>query len=150
MSKQLVLFHLNDIDPDVDIWPWGGEPLYRNDEFVGTVTSAGCVLEIIIYNIAWLIREYRKLFNRIVEIITRFLFFRYGFNADKLICLGYIHRPKSSKNKTVTADYILEKEAKYQIDIAGNRFAATPYLHAPTVGNFTAQDINYKPTVIKY
>lgn len=41
MFKQLVFFHLNDIDPDVDIWPWGGEPLYRNNEFVGTVTSAG-------------------------------------------------------------------------------------------------------------
>lgn len=41
VTKQLVFFHLNDIDPDKDIWPWGGEPLYRNDEFVGTVTSAG-------------------------------------------------------------------------------------------------------------
>lgn len=41
ITKQLVFFHLNDIDPDSDIWPWGGEPIYRNDEFVGTVTSAG-------------------------------------------------------------------------------------------------------------
>jgi pyruvate dehydrogenase phosphatase regulatory subunit len=41
VTKQLVFFHLNDIDPDKDVWPWGGEPLYRNNEFVGTVTSAG-------------------------------------------------------------------------------------------------------------
>ena len=41
VNKHLVFFHLNDIDPDKDIWPWGGEPLYRNNEFVGTVTSAG-------------------------------------------------------------------------------------------------------------
>lgn len=41
LMKQLVFFQLNDIDPDVDIWPWGGEPLYRNNEYVGTVTSAG-------------------------------------------------------------------------------------------------------------
>lgn len=41
VKKQLVFFHLKDIDPDKDVWPWGGEPLYRNNEFVGTVTSAG-------------------------------------------------------------------------------------------------------------
>lgn len=41
ITKRLIFFHLNDIDPDKDIWPWGGEPIYRNDEFVGTVTSAG-------------------------------------------------------------------------------------------------------------
>lgn len=41
VEKQLVLFHLNNIDCDKDVWPWGGEPLYRNNEFVGTVTSAG-------------------------------------------------------------------------------------------------------------
>lgn len=32
---------MNDMNPDTDIWPWGGEPIYRNDEYVGSVTSAG-------------------------------------------------------------------------------------------------------------
>ena len=41
VRKQLIFFHLNNINPDTDIWPWGGEPIYRNGEFVGTVTSAG-------------------------------------------------------------------------------------------------------------
>lgn len=77
-------------------------------------------------------------------------FSSYGFNADKLICLGYIQRPKSSTNKIVTADYILNKEALYQVDIAGNKFTAMPYLHAPTMGNFTGQNIKYRPTAIKY
>lgn len=37
------MFHLEGIDPEKDIWPWGGEPLFRDNEFVGTVTSAGLV-----------------------------------------------------------------------------------------------------------
>jgi len=41
VTQRLVFFVLEDIDPDIHIWPWGGEPLYRNGEFVGTVTSAG-------------------------------------------------------------------------------------------------------------
>uniref|UniRef100_A0A182T452 Pyruvate dehydrogenase phosphatase regulatory subunit, mitochondrial n=1 Tax=Anopheles maculatus TaxID=74869 RepID=A0A182T452_9DIPT len=41
LSKRLVLFHVEDIDIDKNVWPWGGEPLYRNNEFCGTVTSAG-------------------------------------------------------------------------------------------------------------
>lgn len=67
-----------------------------------------------------------------------------------MICLGYIQKPKSSQNKTVTADYVLEKEAKYQVDIAGNKFTAKPYLHAPTMRSFPVNDIKYRPTAIKY
>ncbi|KAH1023474.1 hypothetical protein HUJ04_012674 [Dendroctonus ponderosae] len=83
VRKRLVFFHFNNIDPDVDIWPWGGEPLYRNNEFVGTVTSAG-----------------------------------YGFSANKLICLGFISKPAKVENRIVTRDYILAKDAVYEVDIA--------------------------------
>lgn len=41
MTKRLVLFVLDGMDLNKDVWAWGGEPLYRNGEFVGTVTSAG-------------------------------------------------------------------------------------------------------------
>ncbi|XP_043508700.1 pyruvate dehydrogenase phosphatase regulatory subunit, mitochondrial-like isoform X2 [Frieseomelitta varia] len=41
VSKRLVLFVVNELDINKDVWPWGGEPVYRNNEFVGTVTSAG-------------------------------------------------------------------------------------------------------------
>jgi len=37
--KRLVQFHLEDFNKDEDIWPWGGEPIYRNGEFVGSLTS---------------------------------------------------------------------------------------------------------------
>jgi len=35
------MFVLNDIDPNMDVWPWGGEPIYRNNKYVGTITSSG-------------------------------------------------------------------------------------------------------------
>ncbi|XP_017770597.1 PREDICTED: pyruvate dehydrogenase phosphatase regulatory subunit, mitochondrial-like [Nicrophorus vespilloides] len=112
--KQLVFFQLNKINIDVDIWPWGGEPIYRNGEFVGTVTSAG-----------------------------------YGFSTNKLIALGFLRRPKDSQVKTVTTDYILSKQAKYEIDIAGNKFPATPYIHAPIFATTVSERRKYKPTAIR-
>ncbi|CAL4065180.1 unnamed protein product, partial [Meganyctiphanes norvegica] len=30
---------LDDHNPEVDCWAWGGEPIYRNDKFVGRVTT---------------------------------------------------------------------------------------------------------------
>ncbi|XP_043263332.1 pyruvate dehydrogenase phosphatase regulatory subunit, mitochondrial-like [Colletes gigas] len=41
VTKRLVLFVVNELDINKNVWPWGGEPVYRNNEFVGTVTSAG-------------------------------------------------------------------------------------------------------------
>ena len=38
--KRLVQFHLDDFDKEEGIWPWGGESVYRNGKFVGTVTSS--------------------------------------------------------------------------------------------------------------
>ncbi|XP_071535979.1 pyruvate dehydrogenase phosphatase regulatory subunit, mitochondrial-like isoform X2 [Panulirus ornatus] len=40
LKKRLVHLTLDDnFDPDVDIWPWGGEPIYRNNHYVGSTTS---------------------------------------------------------------------------------------------------------------
>lgn len=41
VQKRLVMFVAEDLDPDTDVWVWGSEPIYRNDDFVGTITSAG-------------------------------------------------------------------------------------------------------------
>jgi pyruvate dehydrogenase phosphatase regulatory subunit len=40
LRKRLVMFMLDDFDVDSDIWPWGSEPIFRNSEYVGHVTSA--------------------------------------------------------------------------------------------------------------
>lgn len=39
VTKRLVQFHLEDHDKDKDIWPWGGEAVYRNGEWAGVVSS---------------------------------------------------------------------------------------------------------------
>lgn len=112
--KQLVMFHLVNLDPETDIWPWGGEPIYRDGRFVGTVTSAG-----------------------------------YAFSSDQLICLGFIRRADNSQKMAITTDYILNKEATYEIDIAGHKFIAIPRLHAPVLPQKN-QNSNYKPTLTHY
>ncbi|UJR10014.1 hypothetical protein I4U23_014237 [Adineta vaga] len=40
IHKRLVQFHLEDHNLDSDPWPWSEEPIYRNGEFCGFVTSA--------------------------------------------------------------------------------------------------------------
>lgn len=39
IKKKFVMFTLEDHDCNSDFWPWGGEPIYRNGRFVGTVSS---------------------------------------------------------------------------------------------------------------
>ncbi|KAK2189458.1 hypothetical protein NP493_106g05056 [Ridgeia piscesae] len=39
IKKRLAQFLLEDHDTEEDTWPWGGEPIYRNGKFCGTVTS---------------------------------------------------------------------------------------------------------------
>ncbi|XP_076057029.1 pyruvate dehydrogenase phosphatase regulatory subunit, mitochondrial-like isoform X2 [Oratosquilla oratoria] len=40
IQRRLVHFTLDDaFDFETDIWPWGGEPIYRNNEYVGNITS---------------------------------------------------------------------------------------------------------------
>ncbi|CAF4164416.1 unnamed protein product [Rotaria sp. Silwood2] len=39
IQKRFIQFLLEDHDKDADPWPWSGEPIYRNGEFCGFVTS---------------------------------------------------------------------------------------------------------------
>lgn len=41
ISKRFAQFFLNDFDYETDVWPWGGEPIYRNGKYCGTITSTG-------------------------------------------------------------------------------------------------------------
>ncbi|XP_037372029.1 pyruvate dehydrogenase phosphatase regulatory subunit, mitochondrial [Talpa occidentalis] len=38
--KRLTMFILDDHDTDLDLWPWWGEPIYRNGRYVGKTTSS--------------------------------------------------------------------------------------------------------------
>ncbi|XP_061163484.1 pyruvate dehydrogenase phosphatase regulatory subunit, mitochondrial-like [Saccostrea echinata] len=41
ISQRFAQFFLNDFDYETDVWPWGGEPIYRNGKYCGTITSTG-------------------------------------------------------------------------------------------------------------
>lgn len=41
IKKRLVMFLLEDINIEENVWAWGSEPIYRNSEYVGYVSSAG-------------------------------------------------------------------------------------------------------------
>ncbi|NXR55385.1 PDPR phosphatase, partial [Hippolais icterina] len=38
--KRFTMFILEDHDTDMDLWPWWGEPIYRNGRYVGKTTSS--------------------------------------------------------------------------------------------------------------
>ncbi|XP_015598791.1 pyruvate dehydrogenase phosphatase regulatory subunit, mitochondrial [Cephus cinctus] len=123
VTKRLVLFVLNDLDVNKDVWAWGGEPVYRDGEYVGTVTSAG-----------------------------------YGFGIDKLVCLGFIGSPGAryshgdSNASVITIEYVMDPNARYEIDIAGNRFPAEPHFYALPIPVFNSKiHKKYIPTpVVSY
>lgn len=102
VNKRLVLFILNDLDVNKDVWAWGGEPVYRNNEFVGTLTSCG----------------YGFTVDKLVGL---------GF-----ISRPETKNHKYSMKIKVTTDYIMDPSAVYQIDIAGRLFPAKPHVLAPT------------------
>ncbi|VDI20061.1 pyruvate dehydrogenase phosphatase regulatory subunit [Mytilus galloprovincialis] len=67
ISQKFVQFLLKDFDTDNDVWPWGGEPIYRNGKFAGTVTSSayGPTLEKMIC--LGFVRDYDENDNRIIH-----------------------------------------------------------------------------------
>nr|CAD7569840.1 unnamed protein product [Timema californicum] len=117
VTKRLVFFHLEDVDPNQHVWPWGGEPIYRNNECVGHVTSAG-----------------------------------YGFTLSKLVCLGFIRHPGRNKGtrQIITEEFIMARNAKYELDIAGSRVVVKPHIHAPyfATANIDNSKKKYRPTVV--
>lgn len=112
IKKRLVMFLLEDHNIDENLWAWGREPIFRNSEFVGRVTSAG-----------------------------------YGFTSNKLVCLGFI------EHKSITDEYVMDKNAIYHVDIAGRLFTATPYLKVPPFVEQKEQEkraasANYRPSAV--
>lgn len=41
VNRMYVQLLLEDHDEETDIWPWGGEPIYRNGKYVGATTTTG-------------------------------------------------------------------------------------------------------------
>ncbi|XP_021921510.1 pyruvate dehydrogenase phosphatase regulatory subunit, mitochondrial isoform X2 [Zootermopsis nevadensis] len=41
VKRMYVQLILQDHDHEIDLWPWGGEPIYRNGKYVGATTTTG-------------------------------------------------------------------------------------------------------------
>lgn len=41
VKRMYVQLILQDHDPDLDLWCWGGEPIYRDGDYVGATTTTG-------------------------------------------------------------------------------------------------------------
>ena len=112
VSKKFCQFLLQDFDTDKDIWPQGGEPIYRNNKFVGLTTSSA-----------------------------------YGFTLGDFVCLGFIHH-KDEDGKPIISkkinDYILDRNALYEIDVAGKRYSTRVGIYTPKMA-YKSSD---KPTFI--
>ncbi|ESO90302.1 hypothetical protein LOTGIDRAFT_218009 [Lottia gigantea] len=99
VSRKFAQFMLEDFDVDTDIWPWGGEPIYRNGVKVGSTATCG-----------------------------------YGFTLERMVCLGFVSDLDQNGNPKINPqinDYVMDKEAVYEIDISGKRFKAKPGIHTP-------------------
>ncbi|KAJ8870744.1 hypothetical protein PR048_027043 [Dryococelus australis] len=71
---------------------------------------------------------------------------RYGFTLGKLVCMGFVQRPGAGAPHMVTEEYVLERGARYEVDIAGSRVAATPHLRAPYFATLPTER-KYRPSV---
>lgn len=109
ISQRFVQFFLHDFDVDADVWPWGGEPVYRNGKFAGIVSSSG-----------------------------------YGFTLDKMICLGFVRDYGENDERIIHKnmhEFILDKNAKYEIAIAGRMFPAEVRLFTPKQAYTSSQPV---------
>lgn len=109
IGQKFVQFLLQDFDIDNDVWPWGGEPIYRNGKFTGTTTSS-----------------------------------EYGFTLEKMICLGFVRDYDEHDQRIIHKninDFIMDKNAKYEIAIAGRRYPAEVRLYTPKTAYTTSDPV---------
>ncbi|XP_055891264.1 pyruvate dehydrogenase phosphatase regulatory subunit, mitochondrial-like [Biomphalaria glabrata] len=101
VKRRFTQFLLDDYDVHRDYWPWGGEPIYRDGQYVGLTTTCG-----------------------------------YGFTLEKMVCLGFVG-DIDNNGEYVTQrninEWVMNKNAKYEIDIAGVRFPARPGIYTPKI-----------------
>ncbi|XP_041376900.1 pyruvate dehydrogenase phosphatase regulatory subunit, mitochondrial-like isoform X2 [Gigantopelta aegis] len=99
IHQKFVQFLLDDFDVHSDLWPWGGEPIYRNGKYVGQTTTCG-----------------------------------YGFTLDQMVCLGYVSdfdEDGKPQLKKYMNKWVMEKDAQYEIDIAGRKYTAKAGIYTP-------------------
>jgi len=106
IKKILVMLLLDSTDHDIEVdpWPWGGEPIFRDGRFAGSVTTAAYGFSINKHVCLGFIHNYRN-GNDTEE----------GGDGDGL----------------VTSQWV--KSGQYEIEIGGLRFPVTAKLTAPVL-----------------
>ena len=67
IDERFVQFFLKDFEQDEDVWPWGGEPVYRNGKYAGSITSSGYGFKLKRMMCLGFIRDYDNDGNRIMH-----------------------------------------------------------------------------------
>lgn len=118
VQRMYVQFQLDDHDPEIDPWPWGNEPIYRNGELAGMVTTAG----------------YGFTLNRqvLTKLVNYWVLHVIMIHCGIKICLGYIQNyDVTGTIHRLTPDYVTS--GQYEVDIAGLRYNARVSLRSPTL-----------------
>lgn len=106
MYLQLIL---EDHCADTDLWPWGGEPIYRNGKYVGMTTTTG----------------YGYTFQKqagLILISYIMIEFHYSIVLILLqVCLGFVENiDEKGERQKVTNEYITNGD--FEVDIAGIKY----------------------------
>lgn len=118
VRRMYVQLILNDHDAEIDPWCWGNEPIYRDDKYVGAVTTTSYGFTFKKQASKININEYKIL----SPLTTLF--------STLQVCVGFIQNLDSNKRPlTVTNEYVLS--GVYEVEIAGIRYAAKVNLHSP-------------------
>ncbi len=101
--KLLVMLIFDDHDHEADPWPWGGEPVFRDGRYCGSITTC----------------SYGFSLRRMVGIG-----FVHNFAEEESDRGDRIRLP-------VTKEWVLE--GRYEVEIAGQRFSAECKLNSPAI-----------------
>ena len=101
IKKHLVQLLIEGHNVEEDLWPWGGESIYRNGKFCGTVTSTAFGYT-----------------------LNRHVCLGYVHDFDETTGMSHAMPIKDFR------DFVL-KNASYEVDISGKRFPAKPLIYPP-------------------
>ncbi|OUC49125.1 glycine cleavage T-protein [Trichinella nativa] len=118
-----------------DPWPFGNEPIYRNGDFCGFTTSTayaftiGCQVSIYLLVVQCVQSSGKCSYSSFVQ-----------------VSLGYINI-NGMRTADEAADYVLDKYAVYEIEIAGKRYQVQLNLHSPDLPMVSSEHpFHYRPT----
>ncbi|KAK3581173.1 hypothetical protein CHS0354_024706 [Potamilus streckersoni] len=73
----------------------------------------------------------------------------YGFTLDRFVCLGYVHHMDEKGEPKVTKhinEYVMDRNAKYEISIAGKKYLAKVGIYTPRMAYKSFQKPTFIPT----